>query len=69
MRGNGEEIRRLVLTRSALFPGAGDDNYWSTPRAAISNDASLVVSDSNFGERAAARVTIIETGIGGSASR
>ena len=36
MRENGMELRRLALSRSALFPGAGEANYWSTPRAAIS---------------------------------
>ncbi len=63
MRENGVELRRLALSRSALFPGGGDQNYWSTPRAAISSDGSLVVSDSNFGVPAnGQRVTLIETG-------
>jgi hypothetical protein len=63
MRDNGAELRRLALTRSALFTGAGDANYWSTPRAAISGDGSLVVSDSNFGVHPGGqRVTLIQTG-------
>jgi hypothetical protein len=63
MRENGMELRRLALSRSALFPGSGDANYWSTPRAAISADGSLVVSDSNFGVQAGGqRVTLIQTG-------
>jgi len=35
------------------------------PRAAISNDGSLVVADSNFGVRGGVRVTLILTGYGG----
>jgi hypothetical protein len=63
MRENGMELRRLALSRSALFPGAGEANYWSTPRAAISPDGSLVVSDSNFGVPSnGQRVTLIQTG-------
>ncbi|MCU1236494.1 MAG: hypothetical protein JWP63_4461 [Candidatus Solibacter sp.] len=63
MRENGVEIRPLALSHSALFPGQGDPNYWSTPRAAISADGSLVVADSNFGvQTKGQRVTLIETG-------
>jgi hypothetical protein len=63
MRENGMELRPLALSRSALFPGAGDANYWSTPRAAISADGSLVVSDSNFGAQPnGQRITLIQTG-------
>jgi hypothetical protein len=63
MRDNGAELRRLALSRSALFTDAGDGNYWATPRAAISGDGSLVVSDSNFGRPGGGqRVTLIETG-------
>ena len=50
MRENGLEIRRVALSRSVFFPNAGYANYWATPRAAISADGSLVVSDSNFGQ-------------------
>ncbi len=62
MRENGLEIRRLALTRTVLFTNGGDANYWAAPRAAISNDGSVVTSDSNFGQRGAPRVTLIETG-------
>lgn len=62
MRENGLEIRRVALTRSVLFTNGGEGNYWATPRAAISNDGSVVASDSNFGQRGAPRVTLIETG-------
>jgi len=62
MRGNGVELRRLAESRSVRFPQDGDEAYWAEPRAAISNDGSLVVSDSNFGEPRGVRVTIISTG-------
>ena len=63
MRENGVELRRLALTRSLLFSGTGDANYWSSPRAAISADGSLVVSDSNVGlQPGGQRVTLIQTG-------
>ena len=66
MRENGAEVRRIALTRSGIFSdGSGDDRYWSSPRAAISNDGSLVVSDSNFGEPDKQRVTVVTTGFGG----
>jgi hypothetical protein len=64
MRENGLEIRRLALTRTVFFTGAGSGNYWAAPRAAISGDGSLVISDSNFGQRGKPRVTLIETGFG-----
>jgi hypothetical protein len=64
MRENGLEIRRLALTRTVFFTDAGEGNYWAAPRAAISNDGSLVTSDSNFGQRGRPRVTLIETGFG-----
>jgi hypothetical protein len=63
MRGNGEEVRRIAMTRTVLFAGAGDRNYWAAPRAAISSDGSLVVSDTNFGDIAGPRITLIETGV------
>jgi hypothetical protein len=65
MRGNGLEVRRLAQTRSVRFPEDGDESYWSMPRAAISNDGSLVVADSNFGVRGGVRVTLIPTGYPG----
>lgn len=46
MRGNGQEVRRLAMSRSVVFT---NDSYWAQPRAAISPDASLVVFSSNFG--------------------
>jgi hypothetical protein len=64
MRENGLEIRRLALSHSVLFTDAGDGNYFATPRAAISNDGSVVTSDSNYGQRGRPRVTLIETGYG-----
>jgi hypothetical protein len=64
MRENGLEIRRLALTRTVFFTNAGEGNYWAAPRAAISNDGSLVTADSNFGQRGRPRVTLIETGFG-----
>ena len=65
MRENGVEVRRLALTRSGNFSdSSGDDRYWSSPRAAISNDGSLVVFDSNFGEPNKQRVTLVQTGLG-----
>ncbi len=64
MRDNGLEIRRLALTRTVFFTNAGEGNYWAAPRAAISNDGSVVASDSNFGEIGKPRVTLIETGFG-----
>jgi hypothetical protein len=65
MRGNGLEVRRLAQSRSVRFPEEGDTSYWAMPRAAISNDGSLVVADSNFGVRGGVRVTLIPTGFGG----
>ena len=62
MRENGAEIRRVALSRSVLFTDAGDNQYWSTPRAAMSGDGALVVADSNFGVPNGQRVTLIETG-------
>jgi uncharacterized protein (TIGR03437 family) len=62
MRENGLEVRRLAQSRSVRFKEEGDEAYWAEPRAAISNDGSLVVADSNFGERSGVRVTLIGTG-------
>ncbi len=65
MRGNGVELRRLAESRSVRFKSEGDEAYWAEPRAAISNDGSLVVADSNFGEPKAVRITLIPTGYAG----
>ncbi len=62
MRENGLELRRLALTRAVYYHGSGDGNYWVAPRAAISNDGSLVVSDTNFGQLGAPGITVVETG-------
>ena len=62
MRENGLEVRRLAQSRSVRFSEEGGEAYWAEPRAAISNDGSLVVSDSNFGTIAGVRVTLIATG-------
>ena len=64
MRENGLEVRRLAESRSVRFTEEGGESYWAEPRAAISNDGSLVVSDSNFGEIRGVRVTLITTGFG-----
>jgi hypothetical protein len=64
MRENGIEVRRLAESRSVRFAGEGAEAYWAEPRAAISNDGSLVVADSNFGVKGGVRVTLITTGFG-----
>jgi len=65
MRDNGTAIRRLAHHRSVLFKNEEASGYWSTPRAAISGDGSLVVADSNFGIANQQRVMVLETGFGG----
>jgi hypothetical protein len=64
MRGNGEEIRRLVESRSVRFREDGEAAYWAEPRAAISDDGSLVVFDSNYGNVGGVRVNVVATGWG-----
>jgi hypothetical protein len=64
MRENGLEIRRIAMTRTVLYTTAGEGNYWAAPRAAMSNDGSVVAADSNFGEIRKTRVTLVETGFG-----
>ena len=64
MRENGIEVRRLAESRSVRFTDEGSEAYWAEPRAALSNDGSLVIADSNFGVEASARVTLIATGMG-----
>jgi hypothetical protein len=44
LRLDGSEIRRIAHHRSRAL-----DNYWHTPRAAISRDGRYVIFDSNFG--------------------
>ena len=60
MRGNGLEIRRLAISRSVEFTS---DTYYAQPRAAMSNDGSYVIFDSNFGVPNAERVATIATGM------
>jgi hypothetical protein len=62
-RDNGAEVRRLAQHRSAPLREEGDESYWSQPHAALSNDGSLVVFDSNFGEPKAQRINILQTGV------
>ena len=64
MRGNGAEIRRLAETRSVRYLSEGEESYWEEPRAAISNDGTLVVFDSNYGQPAGVRVNLLPTGFG-----
>jgi len=61
MRGNGQEVRVLATTRSVLFT---DDSYYPQSRAALSNDGSWVIFDSDFGVHNGERVNIMATGFG-----
>lgn len=63
---NGATLRRLFFHRSFSFANEEANGYWSTPRAAISPDGSLVIVDSNFGFPNQQRVVLAETGIKGS---
>ena len=64
MRDNGAEIIRLAQLRSLRFTVEGDDGgYWTQSRACLSNDASVVVADTNFSEPHKFRSIVIETGI------
>lgn len=62
VRDNGAEVRRLMQHRSVPLQGEEARSYWTTPRACISNDGSLVLLDSNFGEVNRHRVVLVETG-------
>ncbi len=62
---NGASVRRLFFHRSFSFANEEANGYWSTPRAAISPDGSLVIADSNFGFPNEQRVVIAETGVTG----
>jgi hypothetical protein len=64
MRGNALDFTRVAITRSVQY---SSDDYWTQPRAALSNDGSLVVFDSNFGNPtpASTRVAIVPTGLAG----
>jgi hypothetical protein len=63
MHDNGAEIVRLAQLRSLRFTTDGDDGYWTEPRAALSNDASLAVADSNFSQPQKVRSVIVATGV------
>lgn len=60
---NGAFVRRLFHHRSISFATEEGKGYWSTPRAAIAPDGSLVIADSNFGMPGQQRVILAETGI------
>ncbi|MEO8595741.1 MAG: hypothetical protein ABI759_20645 [Candidatus Solibacter sp.] len=62
IKENGTEIRRLALTRTVYYNGT--DNYFAAPRAALSSDGSVVIFDSNFGQRGKPRIVLVETGYG-----
>jgi len=65
MRDNGAEILRLAQLRSLRFTVEGaDGGYWTQSRACLSNDASLVIADTNFSEPHKVRTISVETGIG-----
>lgn len=56
MRGNGAEIRRLAMHRSAQW------QYWDQPRACISPDGRFILWDTNFGVPNHHRIAVVETG-------
>jgi hypothetical protein len=64
MRENGTEILRLAELRSVRFTTDGESGYWTQSRASLSNDASLVIADTNFGQPGKIRLIAVETGIG-----
>jgi uncharacterized protein (TIGR03437 family) len=64
VKDNGAEVRRLAQSRSVRFSDEGGESYWAMPRAALSNDGSLVIADSNFGVKAGVRVVLIRTDTG-----
>ena len=66
MRGNALDFTRIAMTRSVQY---STDSYWTQPRAALSNDGTLVVFDSNFGNPTAltTRVAISANSLTGSA--
>ena len=64
MHGAGLDFTRLAMSRSVQY---ADDSYWTQVRAALSNDASMVAFDSNFGNSTpgTVRVATVSTGVGG----
>lgn len=64
IKGDASQIRRLAQHRSVPLSTEEARSYWSTPRAAISEDGAYVIADSNFGEAERQRVILVETGYG-----
>ncbi|MEP7351634.1 MAG: hypothetical protein ABI824_00240 [Acidobacteriota bacterium] len=62
IKDNGNEVRRLAKHRSIQYSNEEANGYWSTPRAAISEDAAFVVATSNFGTPNQRRVIVLDTG-------
>lgn len=62
-RENGLEVKRLAQTRSVPLREEAGENYWSQSHGSISNDASLIIFDSNFGVVKGQRVNVLETGV------
>jgi hypothetical protein len=64
MHGPGLDFTRLAMSRSVQY---ADDNYWTQVRAALSNDASVIAFDSNFGNPTpgTVRVATASTGVNG----
>ena len=58
------QIRRLAITRTIYYSTEDGTNfgYWAIARGSISQDASTVIYDSNFGEPTQMRVMLVETG-------
>jgi len=69
IKDNGAEVRRLAEHRSVQFRNEEANGYWSTPRAAISADGSLVIATSNFGFPNQRRVIVVDTGLGAASAR
>jgi hypothetical protein len=64
MRGNALDFTRIAMSRSVQY---STDDYWTQVRASLSNDGSLIVFDSNFGDPkpGTSRVAIANTGLTG----
>jgi hypothetical protein len=63
MHDNGAEIIRLAELRSMRFSTDGEEGYWTQSRSSLSNDASIVIADSNFLQPKKVRVISVETGV------
>jgi hypothetical protein len=55
--------------RSLGFTTDGEEGYLDSTRTSLSNDASLVIADTNFSQPGRVRVISVEIGIGSRASR